>query len=522
MSDASRTDRTEQKAVSIFNHVLGPIMLGPSSSHTAGPHRLSILAKALLGEEAAGAVFAFDPTGSFARVFRRQGSDVGFAAGLLGWELTDRRLGRALEAAEAAGIRIAFSVESLDRADHPNLVEIRLTGRSGGKLTVRAKSLGGGMIELTELDGRPVHLTGDAHEVLIEAGESAEAAALDVAAGDGKLLGPISRGETGGLIRVSRTEPLPAGRLARLRALEGVGRVYTCPAVLFVMPGRPLFSSAAEMVALARERGLSLGRIALAYEAGLLDKSEEEIIAEVLRRYRIMADAVASGLSNEVAAPRLVRPAAGDILAAEAGGKLAVGGLHARAAARAMAVMHVNSTAGLVVAAPTGGSSGVVPGVVVSLAEEGGLSHRQIALTLLAASAVGLIVANRATFAAEVGGCQVEIGVSSAMAAAGVVDLAGGGPAQAADAAAVALQNNMGSVCDPVGGLVEIPCHTRNAVAASSAFVCADLILGGYTNPIPLDETIDAMFAVGEMLPAELKCTALGGLAQTPSARKLI
>jgi L-serine dehydratase len=124
----------------------------------------------------------------------------------------------------------------------------------------------------------------------------------------------------------------------------------------------------------------------------------------------------------------------------------------------------------------------------------------------------------RATFAAEVAGCQVEIGAAGAMAAAGVVEAAGGTAQQAADAAAIALQNTMGSVCDLVQGSCEIPCHTRNAVAASAAFVCADLILGGYVNPIPLDETVDAVYAVGRMLPSELKVTGLGGLSLAPSA----
>jgi L-serine dehydratase len=127
-------------------------------------------------------------------------------------------------------------------------------------------------------------------------------------------------------------------------------------------------------------------------------------------------------------------------------------------------------------------------------------------------------LALHATFAAEIAGCQVEIGAAGAMGAAAVVEAAGGAARQACDAAAIAFQNTMGSVCDLVQGIVEIPCHTRNATAASSAFVCADLILGGYTNPIPLDETIDAVYAVGKMLPRELKVTALGGLALTPSA----
>jgi len=142
-------------------------------------------------------------------------------------------------------------------------------------------------------------------------------------------------------------------------------------------------------------------------------------------------------------------------------------------------------------------------------------------MALLAASAIGLIVAKRATFAAEVAGCQVEIGAAGAMAASAVVEVAGGSAREATDAAAISLQNTMGSVCDLVQGICEIPCHTRNAMAASSAFVCADLILGGYDNPVPLDETIDAVYASGKMLPDELRSTARGGLAVAPSALAL-
>jgi L-serine dehydratase len=219
---------------------------------------------------------------------------------------------------------------------------------------------------------------------------------------------------------------------------------------------------------------------------------------------------------------QLLAPSARAILDADAAGRLPLGGLHTRAAARAMAVMHVNGAMGVVCAAPTGGSAGAVPGVVVTLVEERGLSRDAAAMALLAASAIGVILAERATFAAEVAGCQVEIGAAGAMGAAAVVEAAGGSAAQAADAAAIAFQNSMGSVCDLVGGMVEIPCHTRNAVAASSAFVCADLVVGGYVNPIPLDETIDAVYAVGRMMPSELLCTSKGGLAVTPSALRLV
>jgi L-serine dehydratase len=153
--------------------------------------------------------------------------------------------------------------------------------------------------------------------------------------------------------------------------------------------------------------------------------------------------------------------------------------------------------------------------------EEKQITHRQATFALLAAAAIGIVIATRATFAAEVAGCGVEIGAAGAMGAAAVVAATGGTPSQAIDAAAISLQNTMAWPCDLVQGTVEIPCHTRNAVAATNAFLCADMVVGGYANPISLDDTIDALYAAGKLLPRELRCTSLGGLAATPSALRM-
>jgi L-serine dehydratase len=455
--------------ISILNDVLGPVMRGPSSSHTAGSYHIGRLVRSLLGEEPARASFTFDPGGSYAATYRQQGVDLALTAGLLGWPITDKRFARVLALAPRQGLRPRFLVAPLEGADHPNTVVIELAGKSGRELRATARSIGGGMVLVTRLDGRPVRL-------------------------DGKIAVVLKVG----------------------------GATRTVPPLFFVQKGTALFGSAAEMVALARRRRVSLGRIALAYEAQLLGLTEAEVVEEIGRRFDIMRASVERGLAGRGLGLKLLKPTAGKIFRAEAAGVLPAGGFHARAAARAMAALHVSNSGGIVCAAPTGGSAGVLPGVLVTLVEERGLDEEGTALALLAAGAIGLIVARRATFAAEVAGCQVEIGAAGAMAAAAVVEAAGGSAAQASDAAAISLQNTMGSVCDLVQGLCEIPCHTRNAVAASSAFVCADLVLGGYDNPIPLDETIDASFASGKMLPAELRCTACGGLATTPSAQALI
>lgn len=507
--------------ISIFNDVLGPVMRGPSSSHTAAPFHIGRLARTLLGDEPASAKFAFDPGGSFGQVYHEQGSDLGFTAGLLGWSSTDERFPQALDFAAHHGLQVTFAVEPLPRADHPNTVEICLTSRQGQDLRLIAKSIGGGAIVIDELDGWPVHLTGDAYDELVALDADAEPAVAQLLTQDGQAASPLARRSHRGqiLLHARRRAPLPDDVRAQLRTLPGVLRTWTASPIFFVSRGEPLFSSAAEM--LDRADGRSLGQMALAYESALLDLPEDDILAETVRRYEVMRDAVRRGLDENLPPMQLLQPSARHIYQAEAEGRVAAGGLHTRAAARAMAVMHVNGGAGVVCAAPTAGSAGAIPGVLVTLVEEMGLDQRRAALALLAASAVGLVVAYRATFAAEVAGCQVEIGAAGAMGAAAVVEAAGGTARQACNAAAIAFQNTMGSVCDLVQGIVEIPCHTRNAVAASSAFVCADLILGGYHNPVSLDETIDAVYAVGKMLPRELKVTALGGLALAPSAQAL-
>jgi L-serine dehydratase len=509
------------KPLSILNDVLGPVMRGPSSSHTAGSFHIGRLARHLFGRQPEHVLVRFDPGGSYARVYRDQGSDLGFVAGLLGWEMTDERFPQALQAAKGHGVAVEFVVEPVPEADHPNSVELELRAHGQDALRLLARSIGGGAVEIVRLQDWPLAVRGDAFEQIVEA-ESWAGAEVAYRLKQEPALGALEVQEKGErvLFRLRRPEPLSEVRCAAWRALPGVRALWTAPPLGWVVRGRPIFGDAHGMLAYAREHGASLGEAAAAYEAALLGVSESEVTAEILRRLGIMRAAVEKGLQDGLTL-QLLSPTAGKILRAERSGQLAIGGLHARAAARAMAVMHVSSAMGVICAAPTAGSAGVIPGVLVTMIEERGLALERAARALLAAGAVGWVVGTRATFAAEEAGCQVEIGASGAMAAAAVVDAAGGTAAQALDAAAISLQNTMGSVCDPVQGVVEIPCHTRNAVAAAAALVCADLVLGGYENPVPLDETVDAVDAVGRMLPSELRCTALGGLALAPSALRL-
>ena len=181
-------------------------------------------------------------------------------------------------------------------------------------------------------------------------------------------------------------------------------------------------------------------------------------------------------------------------------------------------VLEVNASMGLIVAAPTAGSAGVVPGMMLALQECYRISDQRIVDALFNAGAVGYLAMRNATVAGAVGGCQAEVGIASAMAASAAVELMGGNPQQCLDAASTVLMNMLGLVCDPVGGLVEYPCQNRNAAGVANALIAAELSLSGIRQLIPFDQMLDAMYAVGKRLPAELRETALGGCAATPAA----
>jgi len=511
------------KFVSVFNDVMGPVMRGPSSSHTAGSYRIGCMARSLLGEVPAAVKFTFDPGGSYAQVYKQQGVDLAFAAGILGWKLTDERFFSALEEAKKQKIKIEFKVAPLPGSYHPNAVNISLSPKKVEELEISAKSTGGGGILIDRIGRWPVDLDGKAYYYLIECKSRIESQVRDILSnvkGEYFEISRITESEKLLLI-LQGVDDLEPEIYAKLKRIPEVEKTWKSEPVFYMQRGGYIFQNYKGMTQIVKELNCSLGEAILKYESQLLGIDREGIIKKILGRFSIMKAAVDQGMESQNVDMQLLSPSAGKIYQAEAEERVAIGGIHTQAAARAMAVMHINNSMGIVCAAPTGGSAGVIPGVLVTLLEEKKLKPEEIALSLLAASGIGLMVAIQATFAAEIAGCQVEIGAAGAMAAAAVVEACRGSASDALDAAAIALQNTMGSVCDLVQGMCEIPCHTRNAAAASNAFICADLIMGGYKNPIPLDETIDAVYSTGKMLPKELRCTALGGLAQTPTALRL-
>ncbi len=505
---------------SIFNDVLGPIMRGPSSSHTAGSYHIGMVTRDLLGAEPKSVKISFDVNGSYANTYVQQGVDQAFITGLMGWKQTDGIFTRALKTATAQGVHIHFKVTTLKQADHPNYVLIEITGTMGQQLTVHAKSVGGGTFIITNVDSDEVLLDGKTYVTLISLKPELEVAVQEWIR-DKYPKASIScslRDDATCTIQISSSSPLS---LETLLEKSDVHEIRRANPVYYTQKNEPLFNSASGLLQLCQENSYSLGEAVLEYEKTVLGISEKAAIDEMLFRYSVMKESVAAGLIDENVNMLLIEPMAGTIMNNINDQRVAIGGIHAKAGAAAMAAMHTCNSRGVVCAAPTGGAAGTLPGVLTTLDEDFDLTNRQLALLLFAAGGIGLILAIRGTFAAEVAGCQVEIGAAGAMASAAVVEFAGGRAEQACNAAAISFQNTMGSVCDLVQGMCEIPCHTRNAVAASSAFTNADMILGGYTNHIDLDQTIDAVYSSGLLLPSELRCTAKGGLAIAPSAQTL-
>lgn len=505
---------------SILNDVLGPIMRGPSSSHTAGSYHIALVVRDLLGTEPRSIKISFDPDGSYGKTYVQQGVDQAFVTGLMGWKQTDEIFTRALDTARSQGVEVNFEVTKLSQADHPNYVIIEVVGDDNKHINVEAKSVGGGTFKIVRVDECETLLDGKSCMTLMAVAKENEKKTAELIKKKYPKVEITSSSidEHKQLLQLSTHSPLLIEEFSNLPPADNIRQSNP---VYYTQKGEALFISAKEMLQYATDQNLSLGEAVLEYERNILGLTEEEAIAEMLARYAVMERSVADGLDNSKVNMLLLDPVAGEVMDKVREKKVAIGGIHSIAGAAAMAVMHTCNSRGVVCAAPTGGAAGTLPGVLTALDDEFDISRRQMALMLFAAGGIGLILAIRATFAAEVAGCQVEIGAAGAMGAAAVVEFTGGDAGKACDAAAISFQNTMGSVCDLVQGMCELPCHTRNATAASSAFTNADMVVGGYINHIDLDETIDAVYSSGLMLPRELRCTALGGLALAPSALSL-
>ena len=269
----------------------------------------------------------------------------------------------------------------------------------------------------------------------------------------------------------------------------------------------------------AEKDNKKIAQVVIEQQAHELGVTAEDIWQDFAGKWKVMKASLNEGMAGEIkSASGLVGGEAHQLARSAHQGKTVFGLPFVLLIARAMAVAEVNAGMGRIVAAPTAGSCGVLPAIIFTVGEQLNAPEDALVEALLTAAGIGLVVAHRATLSGAEGGCQAEVGSAAAMAAAAGIEIAGGSPRQAASAAALALKNLLGLVCDPVAGLVEVPCVKRNAGGAAVAATAIELAIAGVTSTIPVDEVIDAMQDIGRTLPCSLRETAEGGLAVTPTA----
>ena len=282
-----------------------------------------------------------------------------------------------------------------------------------------------------------------------------------------------------------------------------------------------LFRNVRELVERAEKENKLISEIMIEQEMLITDRPREDIMKQMDRNLTVMEEAVEKGLKGVHSVSGLTGGDAVLLQAYMEKGNSLSGTLLLDAVSKAVATNEVNAAMGTICATPTAGSAGVVPGTLFAVQNQLNPTREQMIRYLFTSGAFGFVVANNASISGAAGGCQAEVGSAAAMAAAAIVEMAGGTPQQSSEAFAITMKNMLGLVCDPVAGLVEVPCVKRNAMGAANSIVAADMALAGVTSRIPCDEVIGAMFEIGQSMPSALKETAKGGLAATPTGKWL-
>ena len=506
---------------SIFNDVIGPVMRGPSSSHCAAALRIGLVARALMQGVLDAVLVECDAQGSLALTFDTQGSDIGLWGGLLGWDATNERLPRSEQALHAAGVTTEVRVGDFGDV-HPNTYRLTLkNSRETHKLA--AISTGGGMIEIISIDDVPISIRGDQVETLI----FLDQAGMGVLTRLERHLADetIKLNSHAGLTIVQVSGRVDAEKL--LASLKWQNEQLVIRTIEPVMPvlamdqGQLPFLRCQEMLDYNAQASLSLWELAIEYESARGGMSGSDVFERMREIAAVMRRAIDAGLAGTDYEDRILGWQSGRYQELAEQGKLLDAGVLNNIIAAVTATMESKSAMGLVVAAPTAGSCGVLPGTCLATADFLGRPEDDVVKALLAAGIIGVFIARDATFSAEVGGCQAECGSAAGMSAAGLVTLAGGSPEQAVAAASMALQSSFGMIGDPVANRVEAPCLGKNVIAAANALSAANMALAGFEHLIPFDEVLVAMDQVGRSLPHALRCTGLGGLSVTKTSRAI-
>lgn len=503
---------------SIFNDVIGPVMRGPSSSHSAAGCRIGLLLRDLIDGNIRDVIIDYDPNGSLVTTHESQGTDMGLYSGLLGWQAHDSRMKKYREGIREAGINIKVNYLSY-QAQHPSTYRIKISN-SQFSHTLTAVSTGGGMIEVLEIDGAAVLMNGDFHELLIYG--------RDLDAVKSSLLNILEydfiechEGDRS-YIELKNFVEFPTCDIEMIKTISGVDFVRYLHPVLPVLSRKDLevpFLFCKEMLEYGKRENLELWELAVRFESARGGITDKEVFEKMRSIVRLMDESIQKGLKGTDFKNRILPCQSVGFKKKMDAGSLLEGGILNTIILYTTSMMEMKSSLGVIVAAPTAGSCGVLPGALLGAAHVMHKSEDDIVKAMLASGLTGIFISEHSTFSAEVGGCQAECGAGSSMAAAGLVALAGGTLNQCVAAASIALQNSLGMICDPIANRVEAPCLGRNVMAASNALSCANMALADYDPVVTFDEAVAVMFDVGCSIPRELRCTGLGGLSITDSSK---
>lgn len=498
---------------SIFNDVLGPVMRGSSSSHTAAAVRIGQILYQLRKPGKCIVDFYFQKDSSLALTYHTQQSDIGLVAGLLGFEAEDERLINAFALLAEAKLTVNFNIID-EVADHPNKYKAVLVNEDKSEYKITALSTGGGMIELIEFQNFKLSEDGGFHLALIIDPWLEKLAAKEDLPANSTLL----EAEGKKLLLIRSAQEFGPKEREDLQLLARGEIIYLRPVLPINSQLKPEipFNNAKSYADYARDNNLSPVEAALAYEMKRSGQSRAELYLRMEKIKQIMREAVSKGIEGTSFSDRILGHQSHMVLAPDF--KFLGGNLLKDIIAGITAVMEVKSSLGPIVAAPTAGSCGVIPGTILAAGKELKASEEKILDALFIAGLIGVFIATASTFSAELAGCQAECGAGSGMAAGALAYLMGGDLAEILAAASLALQNILGLVCDPVAGRVEIPCLGKNILGGQNAVAAANMVMAGYDPVIPLDETIGAMDEVGRMIPSALRCTAEAGLATTKTS----
>ena len=522
-------------ALGLFD-VLGPVMHGPSSNHTGGANRIGYYARQIMGGKPLRVTFGFHPV--YMNSYRGQQSHTALLAGCLNMREYDDNCMDSRRIARESGL--FWDVKPIAE-EWMSRNTMRVTGvTEEGTYVVNGDSIGGGNIVINEVNGLKTALTGNEYLGILTGREEAAVAKaseelrasfgsgfLSMVEGrvqDGRVMCLVSGRDAPDPSVLKRLEDLKKGTVRGSGDSSGLSFRLVKPLFTFSdRSGKALISTYEDAMKLCAQEKIDLAELAVRYETQRSRTTPEQVLEEGLFLVDVMRRSIEKAQSGTI-------PLIGGITDEADGKKLlnyadsgntVVGSTFTKGLARALLLSQMNAASGRIVACPTAGSAGTLPGVLLTAGERYGSDQETLAKAFLVAALVGVIIGNRCSFSGTIGGCQSEVGIGSAMGASAVAYLAGGDTEQIIHAGVLALKNTLGLTCDPPASVVEIPCIKRNAAGAAIAFFGADMGMAGIRSAVRPDDVVEALADTQVRMPMELKFSHIGGLAKTASGKAL-